>query len=381
MNIWYISPIILNKKNAWYTHTIELFKNLKMNNNIVLFSFTTKKKSDFENNKILIKTIDKPLLWALIGEIRLFFSLFKSYKRNNRVDIIYIRNSSFLFFHWIITKIFQVPFVIEINGIFSEEWKLSNKPKLFIWFMDKLFKIAHQNATKIIAVSESIKSILIQSHHVSQKNIVVIPNGANTDIFKPLHKEKIRNRLQLDSSFFYIGFSGAFKAWHGLEELVESAPCIIEKIPNTKFVFVGDGELKNKIMEMVKKLGITHNCIFINRVPYKTIPKYINAFDIGIILKKREIPGSPLKLWEYMACGIPVIGTDSEDFEILKKENAGILVDPNDIKSISYEIVKLLKNKQLIQELGLNGMQYVLNNRSWKAVSEQIERELSKTVI
>jgi glycosyltransferase involved in cell wall biosynthesis len=147
-----------------------------------------------------------------------------------------------------------------------------------------------------------------------------------------------------------------------------------------KFLLVGDGPMKEQIVQRVNDLHLTDNFIFIERVPYEEVPKYVNAFDVCVILKKKDIPGSPLKLWEYMACGKPVIATNTEDFKALEKYNAGILVDPEKPEEVADAIISLLKNKELMEEMGKNGRKYVVENRSWEAVARRVEKVMKEAI-
>jgi glycosyltransferase involved in cell wall biosynthesis len=106
----------------------------------------------------------------------------------------------------------------------------------------------------------------------------------------------------------------------------------------------------------------------------------IDLHPKGAFSKKKDIPGSPLKLWEYMACGKPVIATNTEDFKVLEGYNAGILVDPEKPEEVADAITTLLKNKDLREEMGNNGRRYVVENRSWGAVAGEVEKVMRVSV-
>ena len=87
---------------------------------------------------------------------------------------------------------------------------------------------------------------------------------------------------------------------------------------------------------------------------------------------------SPLKLYEYMSCGKPVIATDTAGFEILEKYNAGVLVNTQDPQEFADAIIKLLKDKQLMKEMGMNGRNLVVNNYTWEIASKKTSEVFQK---
>jgi len=227
-------------------------------------------------------------------------------------------------------------------------------------------------------VTPGLKKKIEELYNIPDEKVVVIENGANTDLFKPMDGGKARRALGLDENFKYVGFSGSFNVWHGIDDLIKSAPLILKEVENTKFLLVGDGPMKKQVIRMVNDLNLTDNFIFIGRVPYEEAPKYVNASDICVILKKKDIPGSPLKLWEYMACGKPVVATNTQDFKTLKENKAGILVDPEKTEEVADAIITLLKNKELRETMGKNGRECIEREYNWKMIAKRLSNIINK---
>jgi glycosyltransferase involved in cell wall biosynthesis len=212
----------------------------------------------------------------------------------------------------------------------------------------------------------------MQRHRIPLARIVVVENGANTDMFHPDLPREHGDVLR-------VGFSGSFNAWHGVEELLRSIPRVLEEFRNVRFVFLGDGPLKKRAVRLAGELGLGGAVEFADRVPYEDAPKNVASFDVGVILKKRDIPGSPLKLWEYMAAGKPVVASDSDDFSVLREQNAGVLTDPEKPEEVAHAILSLLRDEALRKEMGANGSRYVSENRSWKHVADEVAEVLRQT--
>jgi len=380
MKIFMICDVLLDGRGAQTTHIVELFKNLAKSNDTYLFVPKHKKPVNEAHNIIFVPSV-MPIYKFLFYQAFLFFYLiyycFKLFP-----DVLYTRQYTLNFSPFFISKIFRIPYVVEVNGLLIDEIKMGNEPKSYIRIrIAKLSeKLNYKHAKKIVAVTQGVKEGIMELYNIPDEKIIVIENGANTELFKPMNREKVMKELNLDENHNYVGFSGSFNVWHGLEDLVKSAPLILKEVENTKFILVGDGPMKEQIIQMVNDLNLTDNFIFINRVPYEEVPKYVNAFDVCIILKKKDIPGSPLKLWEYMACGKPVVATNTQDFRVLKECNAGILVNPEKTEEVAGAIITLLKNKELSDEMGNNGRTYVVENRSWEAVAREVEKVMKDAV-
>jgi len=377
MKIFMTCNILLDGVDARTIHIMELLRNLAKRNDTICFAPKPKNIKYKFQEIIYIPILNKPILLSLSYQLALFFYLIY-YCTKIKPDVIYTRHGGLPFSQLIIYKIFTIPYIVEINGLAMEEMKLSNTSKLNVCIAKISEKLNYKHAKKIVVVTQAIKEAIKKKYNIPDEKIVVIENGTNTNLFRPIDQKKGRKGLNLDNNYNHIGFSGSFAPWHGLEDLIRSAPLILKEVENTKFILVGDGPMKQQIIQMVNDLNLTNNFIFINRVPYEEVPKYVNIFDVGVILKKKDIPGSPLKLWEYMACGKPVIATNTQDFKALEEYNAGVLVDPEKTEEVADAIITLLKNKKLREEMGKNGRTYVVENRSWEAVAREVEKVMKE---
>lgn len=280
----------------------------------------------------------------------------------------------------LMAKLFRCPLITEVNGWGRAELKLISKHPLSMlvshisrWMDER--EIRHSD--HIIVVTAGIKEALQKFLSIDPNKITVIPNGANTDLFKPINEAK--RSLQLDSSCYYVGFIGIIAPWQGLDHMINSAPLILKEIPNTKFLLVGDGVAKRRMLELVEDLHLAKDFIFVGEVPYTEVPKYISAMDVCISFRKGT-PASPLKLYEYMVCGKPVVATDDPDNSFVKEQSAGILLDPEKPEEVATAIIGLLKNDELRERMGSNGRKYVLENRSWETVAREVEEAIEAVI-
>lgn len=299
--------------------------------------------------------------------------------KDNYPDIIYNRCFSCKI-GYILSKILNRPFIIEVNGIADDEAKLLGIYKNYKYtsiIRKKFRQFFFKSASKIVAVSPGIKEELIKSFQIPSEKIVVIPNGANTELFMPMCQETAKKELGLDISKKYVCFVGNLAPWQGVECLVEAAPLVIENAPETRFLIVGDGMMYIPLQNLVKEYHLEKYFYFTGRIPYDVVPKFINASDICVSpfirARNEKIGLSPLKIYEYMACGKPVIGSNINGVgDFLEKSNAGISFTAENAVEFSKVLIRLLKDDQMRENMGQNGMKLVNEYFNWNNTAKKI---------
>jgi glycosyltransferase involved in cell wall biosynthesis len=330
-----------------------------------------------------------------------YFRRYVSLLSSETFDVLYTRNPNFGFLSGIFCKRRFRKMVYELNGIPADESKLFRtkneeaKPskRLEINGMPfrniyssaiaklKLFilKRALEFSDKIIAVTPGIKANIENVCSIPGEKVVVISNGANTSLFKPLDKGNCRKELGLDPEFSYVCFVGNLAPWQGIEYLVKATPTILSNFPECRFLIVGDGVMKNELLKLSRELGVDDRFIFTGVVSYDRVPMYINASDVCaapfIFARNAKIGLSPLKLYEYMACGKPVVASNiSGVSDLLEASEGGIPVIPENPHALADAILKLLENPDLRKKQGSKGLSYVTENYSWYSVAKQVDR-------
>ena len=117
-------------------------------------------------------------------------------------------------------------------------------------------------------------------------------------------------------------------------------------------------------MQLSKKFRIEDKIIFIKSVRHDNIPKYINLANLCILFKRELKSGySPLKMYEYMACGKPIIASNVKGLDIIEKEDVGKVVDINNKKKVAEAIITLLSNEKRAKKMGENARNFILKNQ------------------
>ncbi|KUK15594.1 MAG: Glycosyl transferase group 1 [Petrotoga mobilis] len=197
---------------------------------------------------------------------------------------------------YLLAKEYNKPFVITLHG--SDVNLLMPKRK------ERYIAIL-ENASKCIFVSKALLE-KAKSFGYSGKNAVVIPNGYDPEVFKPMDKDHVRKALGIyRENTHYVGFVGNLIPIKRADKLPEIFRKIAKELPNIKFLIVGDGALRDKILKELEGLDV----IFAGRVPQVKVAKYMNAMDVMVLPSRNE--GWPCVVLEAQACGTCVVGSSS----------------------------------------------------------------------
>ncbi|MGB8218558.1 MAG: glycosyltransferase family 4 protein [Candidatus Methanoperedens sp.] len=383
MNIFFYDLIRGKNIGTESTHIYEVLNNIiNQGHNVLLYhpveqrfnraSIVNTKPNCWGNLALTIPIIGICLSYA--AEVRFFLrAIFLLRSEKKKIDIVYYRHTLFNFGYWL-ARWLRVPAIKEVNGIVANEMQVTGEASGFaLEIINRIERATIGKANRIIVVTSKLKETLIDEYNVPEESIEVIENGANTDMFRPMHMETAKKELNLNPEHSYVCFIGNFTGWQGLEYLIKCAPHVLKACPDARFLMVGDGILKGRLSEMARELGISEMVIFTDMVPYEKVPLYINASEVCVVPKKHLKSGySPLKLYEYLACEKAVVASKVEGFECLEEQKAGVLVEPENPDELAKAIIKLMKDEKLRNEMGRNGREYVVKNHSWESIARQI---------
>lgn len=238
-------------------------------------------------------------------------------------------------------------------------WFLSFTNKKFIYEIHsfprnpKFYKRIWRKAHKIIAITHGLKNLLIK-HGVNADKIMVAPDGVDLSYFNAVSqsKEELKSELGFSAENFTVGYIGRFKTLDmekGVKTMIESL-ALLDK--ETRMVFVGGEEKEIKEYKtLANRLNVLTQCIFIGYQLYIKTVKYMKAMDVLVIPFPNKLHyafyASPLKLFEYMASGRPIIASDLPALrEILNDKNA-LFFKPENAADLA-RMIKMLKSSQML---------------------------------
>ncbi len=191
-----------------------------------------------------------------------------------------------------------------------------------------------------------------------------LPNGVDLNYYNPEENKKLNWREQnnfsaTDFIFLYAGIIGVAQ---GLEIILEAAKKV-EQNKNCKFVLLGAGPVKEKLIQIKQseKLG---NVFFMEAVSKEKMPEILSSVNAVIIsLKKLDLfkGAIPSKIFESLAMKLPVLlGVDGEARELfIEKGKCGLYYEPENINELVNKILEIFSNPDLAKQLGTNGRNYV----------------------
>lgn len=203
-----------------------------------------------------------------------------------------------------------------------------------------------------------------------EKKMKVAYWGIPLDLFFPARNEKLRSELTI-SEKFVVGYVGRLQPEKGLSTLLMA----LQRLPDSvSLLYVGDGYWQKAFNEQVERLGLVNRVHRASRVAEKQVPKYMNAMDV-LILPSETAPRWQEQfgrvLPEAMACGLPVIGSDSGSIpEIIG--DAGLIFKQGDHKALAEKITQLKDNFELYQQLKTKGIERSQKMFSCKSYAKRL---------
>lgn len=280
-------------------------------------------------------------------------------------DLIYERYSLWSYSGMEFAQSQGIPGLLEVNSPLISE-QAQHRGLIDYEGAESVAKRVFSAATAIIAVSDAVKSYLL--NYVDDSKIHVIPNGVNPHRFATVsagnHPEN-----------FTVGFVGSLKPWHGLPILTEAFSLLHQRVPHAKLLIVGDGpERENLQAELAKRELDTHTQ-FIGAVSPDQVPQFLAAMDVAVApyAAQSDFYFSPLKVYEYMAAGLPIVVSEIGQLaDLVENRVNGMLCPPGDAIALADTLEILWRSPHLRQSLGQAARKTVIANHTWDAIAQQI---------
>jgi len=384
LKILFIGFVDLARPGGATTHVVELIAGLRgLGHEIILMANSSKSINGLEGFRRIGSYLDTKNQISLVAKLCLSIlrGLVAVLGVSGQVDLIYVRDYLGGIVSWPAATLFHKPVVYEINGIASDERRAYGGGflnHLYIRFIDWAEGITVHLAQRFVAVTDQLKGYLVGRYSMDPRLVAVINNGVNTEVFRPMPKSMLiplRRELNLSDDAITIVFAGTLNAWQGVSTLIDAVPQIVEIIPQAHFLIVGEGPLLGDLHKLVEKLNIEAHVTFVGQVPHAKIPWYINLADVCAAPftenRNSRCGVSPIKIYEYMACGKPILATRIPGLEFLDTARIGRLAEPGDSISVAEVLVEMLRDDEFRQHASVRSVQLAAEKHSWTSVAEQ----------
>ena len=277
----------------------------------------------------------------------------------------------------------RVPFILEVRDLWPDSITASgmgSDADLSIRSLRALSALLYRSCDHLVVVSPAFKQELVAKWHVHPEKISLVENGVETDLFTPDNADSAKSELGFENKFVasYIGTLGLA---HGLQTVLQAASRLQDAFPEIRFLFVGEGADKDRLVSLVEDLKLT-NVRFLPQLPRQKIPSIIRASDVCLVLLKKASVFEtviPTKMLEFMASGRPVIlGVDGQARQLIETARAGVSIEPENPAALAQAVTQLYLAAGLRKALGDNGRRYIVQNLSRAQTAETYLSVLEK---
>lgn len=332
-------------------------------------------------NSILAKIFNEIL--NAIKRMRLALKIFKERKYN----IIVSRDNIFdgLIAAYI-KKRYKVPSVLVLSNPVEQEWegfKIEAKKPRFLYYLIARFNrfiitFLLREADLILPISKALKDHLVKQG-VEESKMMPLSEGIDIEAFWDKDGEDVRRKYHLNDLKVTI-YIGTMDKPRQLSVLIHALSRVRRNNQKVKLLMVGEGSDKENLKRLANELGMKDNTIFTGPVPQSQVPDFIAAANIGI----SPVPplsfyklSSPIKIFEYMAMGKPVVANKEipEHKKVLEQSGGGVLT-PFTVEAFADAMIELLDNPEKAANLGQKGKEWIVKNRSYEILAKQVEKRL-----
>jgi glycosyltransferase involved in cell wall biosynthesis len=308
-----------------------------------------------------------PKLRGVVGRFILAASqLFEGFKlMSEGFDIIHANGFNALVVGLILARLFRVPILATFHGFqrlwFKEaQWRKS----LTFTITYPIEKFLLGQADKVIFQSRTLFNVIKATYSLVDVHAEIVPNPV--DVFKFRFSERVLEKP-------VVIFVGSLSRVHGADLLIKAAPCIIEKVPDARFIIVGSGPRRKYIEDLIERLGISYAVRMVGRVIHPSILAQIYA-ESNVVVIPLRYRGYILSLVaeEAMASGRPVVTTMKLDPQL---SDNGVYMVKSDPEEIAEAVVSILKmNPEKYRQVCISARKYIEESCAQEVVASRVEK-------
>jgi glycosyltransferase involved in cell wall biosynthesis len=209
-----------------------------------------------------------------------------------------------------------------------------------------------RSADALAVVSDELVDYVV-AHGAAPGRVHVIRNAVDTTLFNPHAPPTCLPSIPANA--FVVGFSGSLKIWHGLDTLMPAFRSLRERLPQAHLLLVGEGPRKTWVEGYAEGAGLTDAITLTGWVPHHDLPGLIARMDVATA-PYPAVEGhyfSPLKLYEYLAVGRPVVASlIGQTASVLDGTGAALLVPPGDAPALADALLRVAHDPGLATRLG-----------------------------
>jgi glycosyltransferase involved in cell wall biosynthesis len=254
---------------------------------------------------------------------------------------------------------------VEVNYTTKSPLDIRKRTRIFDGLAKKMERMTFDQAILLLPVSSTLANELKEMGYPEDK-ILISPNAVHPEDFRPSLPDRIlRQKLGLQDGITF-GYVGGFAPWHSLDILIQSVAMLTGIDQYVNLLLIGDGPMMGHISKLREKYREKLNIVLPGRVDHSDLPPLLNLIDIMVMPDSNDY-GSPMKVFEYMAMGKPVVAPEYPPLhDVINHGIDGLLFKPNNAEILSETLRNLLNNKNLMSKLGENARKRVVAEHNWQ---------------
>ncbi len=272
--------------------------------------------------------------------------------------------------------IIRRPVFVDFTDFYSDiartDMPLLSTP--LVWLENFVLK----QARNVFVVSEAMREHLIANKGLAPEKVVVVADGTDAQTFRPgLDGASVRRKLGVSDETPLIIFHGDIKHDDGVDVLLHTLAEVAKTRPDVRLLILGGGGpyFDTVIKPLITRLGLAQNILMPGWIPHQDVPVYLNACDIGAMTLRATLNHDnylSFKLFEYWACGLPVVVTRLKAIgRIVKDGENGLVVESEDVAGYARAFLALIADRDLGRRLGAAGRQLVEREYDWREIMKK----------
>ncbi|NOZ39399.1 MAG: glycosyltransferase family 4 protein [Planctomycetes bacterium] len=290
---------------------------------------------------------------------------------NGPFDLVYERYALHAYAAMEYARNLQIPGILEVNSpLIAEQARYRTLTDFDL--AEQTTRRAMISAGAIVAVSPRVADYAWQQR-LSSTDIHVLPNGVDTQRFRGADESTFPRK----QGEFTVGFVGTLKPWHGVENLIEAFGLLAVDGIAMRLAIVGNGPERERLEYQASCLPheAPHRVHFLGAVNPSEIPSLLASMDVAVApyLPQEDFYFSPLKIFEYMAAGLPTVASRLGQIpELLQDDETGLLYPPGDTHALTDALQALCQHPSLCSRLGQAARKTAVRRFTWESVVTQI---------
>ena len=292
--------------------------------------------------------------------------------RDFRPDVVHTHSAKGGFLGRLAAASLGVPAIVHtVHGAPFHPYQSRGARALFIWCE----RYAARRCHAIVSVADAMTDLMVEARVAPREKFSTVYSGMDVEPFLAAdsHRRAMRAELGFAPEHVVVGKIARLFHLKGHEYVIEAARRLVPQFPHVRFLWVGDGLLRERLAAEIERAGLTDRFHFAGLVPPDDIPKYLGAMDVLVHASLRE--GLARALPQALIAGKPVVSFDVDGArEVVVPGQTGFLVPPRSSDDLAAALEMLLADEALRHRLGHEGQRRFTDRFRHEHMAQQLRQ-------